>query len=131
MPRLSRPRRRHRRPIAFAQLALEKFERQAVTSQCQRGIVTRPLVAQKRVLPVEFVPGEIQPRLSHRAVNPRPAFARHMRNHQFLGVNNAIASMPRAYDKPLYQQKCSALFEHIFESYPERDAGVYAEASAA
>ena len=54
-----------------------------------------------------------------------------MRNHQFLGVNNAIASMPRAYDKPLYQQKCSALFEHIFESYPERDAGVYAEASAA
>ena len=82
-------------------------------------------------------------------------------NHQFLGVNNAIASMlaarklghgrggvywqstsrsqlkltiedvldtglPRAYDKPLYAQKCSALFEHVFESYPERDAGVYA-----
>lgn len=34
--------------------------------------------------------------------------------------------MPRAYDKPLYAQKCSALFEHVFESYPERDAGVYA-----
>ena len=41
------------------------------------------------------------------------------------------AGLPRAYDKPLYAQKCSALFEHIFESYPERDAGVYAEASAA
>lgn len=34
--------------------------------------------------------------------------------------------LPRAYDKPLYQQKCSALFEHVFESYPERDTGVYA-----
>jgi len=39
--------------------------------------------------------------------------------------------LPRAFDKPLYEQKCSALFEHVFESYPERDAGVYAEASAA
>ncbi len=36
--------------------------------------------------------------------------------------------LPRAYDKPLYTEKCSALFEHIFESYPERDAGVYAAA---
>jgi type I restriction enzyme R subunit len=36
--------------------------------------------------------------------------------------------LPRAYDKPLYAQKCSALFEHVYESYPERDAGVYAEA---
>jgi type I restriction enzyme R subunit len=34
--------------------------------------------------------------------------------------------LPRAYGKPLYQQKCSALFEHLYESYPERDAGVYA-----
>jgi hypothetical protein len=28
----------------------------------------------------------------------------------------------------IYEQKCSALFEHIYESYPERDAGVYATA---
>ena len=34
--------------------------------------------------------------------------------------------LPRAYGKPLHQQKCSALFEHLYESYPERDAGVYA-----
>jgi hypothetical protein len=32
----------------------------------------------------------------------------------------------RAYTKELYQQKCSVLFEHVYESYPERDAGVYA-----
>lgn len=36
--------------------------------------------------------------------------------------------LPRAYDKPLYEQKCTALFEHVYESYPERDAGVYAAA---
>lgn len=34
--------------------------------------------------------------------------------------------LPRAFDKSLYQEKCAAVFEHIFESYPERDAGVYA-----
>ena len=38
------------------------------------------------------------------------------------------AGLPHIYDKPLYEQKCSALFEHIYESYPERDAGVYAGA---
>jgi type I restriction enzyme R subunit len=27
----------------------------------------------------------------------------------------------------LFAQKCSALFEHIYEIYPERNAGVYAE----
>ena len=25
----------------------------------------------------------------------------------------------------LFKQKCSAVFEHVFESYPERNAGVY------
>ena len=36
--------------------------------------------------------------------------------------------LPRVYDKPLYEQNCSALFEHIYESYPECDASVYAVA---
>lgn len=34
--------------------------------------------------------------------------------------------LPRAYTPELYRQKCSALFEHVYESYPERNAGVYA-----
>ncbi len=34
--------------------------------------------------------------------------------------------LPRIYTPELYRQKCSALFEHVYESYPERDAGVYA-----
>ena len=38
------------------------------------------------------------------------------------------AGLPRAYDKPLYAQKCSALFEHVFERYQERDTGTYAAA---
>lgn len=29
--------------------------------------------------------------------------------------------LPRAYDKPLYEQKCTALFERMFQSYPERE----------
>jgi len=36
--------------------------------------------------------------------------------------------LPRAYTPELYQQKCSAVFEHVYESYPEKDTGVYAEA---
>jgi type I restriction enzyme R subunit len=47
-----------------------------------------------------------------------------------LTIEDVIdTGLPRAYDKPLYEQKCCALFEHIFESYPERDAGVYAESA--
>jgi type I restriction enzyme R subunit len=38
------------------------------------------------------------------------------------------AGLPRAYTPELYQQKCSTLFEHFYESYPESDAGVYATA---
>ena len=33
--------------------------------------------------------------------------------------------LPSAYSSDLYKQKCSALFEHFYESYPERDANVY------
>ena len=36
------------------------------------------------------------------------------------------AGLPRAYTPELYNQKCLAVFEHVYESYPERDAGVYA-----
>ena len=45
-----------------------------------------------------------------------------------LAIEDVLDTLPEAYDRPLYAQKCSALFEHIYESYPERDAGVYAAA---
>lgn len=45
-----------------------------------------------------------------------------------LAIEDTLDSgLPRAYDPGLYQQKCAAIFEHVYESYPERNAGVYAE----
>jgi type I restriction enzyme R subunit len=34
--------------------------------------------------------------------------------------------LPSVYTKGLYGQKCSAVFEHFYESYPERDMNAYA-----
>ena len=46
-----------------------------------------------------------------------------------LAIEDALDSgLPRAYTPDLYQQKCSAVFEHVYESYPERNTGVYAAA---
>jgi type I restriction enzyme, R subunit len=43
-----------------------------------------------------------------------------------LAIEDALDSgLPRAYTPELYKQKCSALFEHVYESYPERNVGVY------
>jgi type I restriction enzyme, R subunit len=35
------------------------------------------------------------------------------------------SGLPRAYDPELYNQKCSAVFEHFYENYPQMDANVY------
>ena len=43
-----------------------------------------------------------------------------------LAIEDVLDTLPSAYDRPLYAQKCSALFEHVYENYPQRDAGVYA-----
>ena len=44
-----------------------------------------------------------------------------------LAIEDSLDTLPAAYDRPLFAQKCSALFEHVYESYPERNAGVYAD----
>lgn len=45
-----------------------------------------------------------------------------------LTIEDTLDSgLPRAYTPELYQQKCSAVFEHVFESYPERNTGVYSQ----
>ena len=44
-----------------------------------------------------------------------------------LAIEDTLDTLPVAYDRPLFAQKCSALFDHVYESYPERNAGVYAE----
>lgn len=38
------------------------------------------------------------------------------------------AGLPRADTPELYRKKCSTLFEHFYDSYPESGAGVYATA---
>lgn len=44
-----------------------------------------------------------------------------------LAIEDALdAGLPSVYSKDLYRQKCSAVFEHVYESYPERNVGVYA-----
>jgi type I restriction enzyme R subunit len=43
-----------------------------------------------------------------------------------LTIEDALDSgLPRAYTPELYNRKCSAVFEHIYERYPERNTGVY------
>ena len=45
-----------------------------------------------------------------------------------LAIEDTLDSgLPRAYTPEIYRAKCSALFEHVYESYPERDTGVYAD----
>ena len=47
-----------------------------------------------------------------------------------LAIEDALdAGLPKAYAPKLYKEKCSAVFEHVYDSYPERDAGVYAESA--
>ena len=46
-----------------------------------------------------------------------------------LGWRLVNAGLPEVYAPELYMEKCSAVFEHVYESYPERDVGVYAESA--
>ena len=41
-----------------------------------------------------------------------------------LSIEDTLDSgLPRAFTPELYQQKCLAMFEHFYESYPLRDNG--------
>jgi type I restriction enzyme R subunit len=44
-----------------------------------------------------------------------------------LAIEDTLdAGLPRVYAKEVYRQKCSAVFGHVYERYPERNVGVYA-----
>ena len=46
-----------------------------------------------------------------------------------LEIEDALdEGLPRVYSSELYQRNVVAVFEHVYESYPERDTGVYASA---
>ncbi len=45
-----------------------------------------------------------------------------------LAIEDTLDSgLPRPYAPEMYREKCAAVFEHVYESYPERNAGIYAE----
>ena len=46
-----------------------------------------------------------------------------------LAIEDTLDTLPKSYARPLYTEKCSLLFEHIYESYPELNSGIYATAS--
>jgi type I restriction enzyme R subunit len=47
-----------------------------------------------------------------------------------LAIEDALdEGLPRAYSKELYQTKCTAVFEHVFESYQGEGKSVYAESA--
>lgn len=92
-------------------------------------ILTRPapeLSAEERA-EVKKVTRELLARLKELLVlNWRQKAA--ARSQLKLAIEDTLDSgLPRAYTPDVYQQKCSAIFEHVYESYPERDAGVYAQ----
>lgn len=42
-----------------------------------------------------------------------------------LAIEDTLdTGLPRVYTPEIYQEKCSTLFEHVYESYPERHAGI-------
>src|SRR3546814_6159102 len=45
-----------------------------------------------------------------------------------LAIEDTLDSgLPRAYTPEIYRDKCSALFEHVYESYPARGTGIHAD----
>jgi type I restriction enzyme R subunit len=43
-----------------------------------------------------------------------------------LAIEDALDSgLPAPYTPSIYKEKCSALFEHVYESYPERNSSIY------
>lgn len=44
-----------------------------------------------------------------------------------LATEDVLESgLPRAYTPEVFSSKCAALFEHVYESYPEAGGGVHA-----
>ena len=44
-----------------------------------------------------------------------------------LAIEDVLDKLPEAYERQLYAQKCAALFEHVYESYPEANQSAYGE----
>lgn len=90
-------------------------------------ILTRPapeLSAEERV-EVKKVARLLLTRLKELLViNWRQKYA--ARSQLKLAIEDVLdTGLPRVYSPELYRQKCSAVFEHFYESYPEKETNVY------
>jgi type I restriction enzyme R subunit len=47
-----------------------------------------------------------------------------------LAIEDTLDILPEPYGRQLFAKKCSAVFEHVYESYPERDVSVYRAAGS-
>ena len=46
-----------------------------------------------------------------------------------LAIEDALdEGLPRAYSKEIYETKCAAVFEHVYDSYQGEGRSVYASA---
>ena len=45
-----------------------------------------------------------------------------------LAIETVLDRLPRTYTKELYQQKCNAIYQHIYDSYFGQDSSIYAHA---
>ena len=64
------------------------------------------------------------------SIKARKANRRDERADLALAIEDTLdAGLPRAYTPELYRERCAAVFEHVYESYPERGAGAYAGAA--
>ena len=45
-----------------------------------------------------------------------------------LAIEDTLDTLPATYDTELFATKCTAVFEHVYDSYPDRNSGVYANA---
>jgi len=51
------------------------------------------------------------------------------RAHVVMAIQDTLdKGLPRVYSPELYQQKCGVVFEHFYESYPDKDFNIYAQA---
>ncbi len=121
--------------VALSQVLTEEQQRHIRENMTEEELVvfdilTRPapkLSAEERA-EVKKVARELLSRIKELLVlNWRQKSA--ARSQLKLAIEDTLdGGLPRVYSRDLYQQKCCAVFEHVYESYPERDMGVYAEA---
>jgi type I restriction enzyme R subunit len=48
------------------------------------------------------------------------------RSQMKMKIEDILDGLPEAYSPEAYREKCDAIFEHIYEGYPEKGKGIYA-----